>query len=292
MREKIKALLGVVAFYLLFTYLQPYALPPHIRIESPAFFQYLDSLTGYPILMSRIQSFLFCLVIYIFFTIVLERQNWKAAFFLQESPYGLLKGGAFAIICTTCALLIYHAIGLIDLKSPVVSYCGAVSIVFAWLVGQIFNAPKEEFIFRGYMLDRLARNFNVHLAISGSSTIFGLVHISEFGLPGVFDAAVGGIILGYMFVYYRNIWVPVGFHALYDALANPLQAGSFFALQPTASLAWLGAYADQAPMICSAMINTVLLIAFFVWKRLWLLPKYFEGDAHADAPRLRDGGAS
>jgi len=76
-------------------------------------------------------------------------------------------------------------------------------------------AIGEELLFRGVML-RLFKDIftNVHIAVFVSAVIFSLFHLQFFGfLPRVFL----GMILGYLFVYTRNLWVPIVFHFVNNA---------------------------------------------------------------------------
>lgn len=73
----------------------------------------------------------------------------------------------------------------------------------------------EEFLFRGIIL-RLFKDIfkNVHLAVFMSALIFSLFHLQFFGfLPRLFL----GMILGYLFVYTKNLWVPIAFHFVNNA---------------------------------------------------------------------------
>jgi len=73
----------------------------------------------------------------------------------------------------------------------------------------------EEFLFRGIIL-RLFKEIvkNVHLAVFISAFIFSLFHLQFFGfLPRL----LLGMILGYLFVYTKNLWVPIAFHFVNNA---------------------------------------------------------------------------
>lgn len=76
-------------------------------------------------------------------------------------------------------------------------------------------AIGEEFLFRGVVLRLFNEIFaNVHLAIFVSAVIFSLFHLQFFGfLPRV----LLGMILGYLFICTRNLWVPIAFHFVNNA---------------------------------------------------------------------------
>ncbi len=81
----------------------------------------------------------------------------------------------------------------------------------------------EEFIYRGLMVDRLARIFGggkrgFILAAGASGIPFGLIHF-EWGIGGMFTTAVMGGVLGYMYLATkRNLWPLIAAHATLDLI--------------------------------------------------------------------------
>lgn len=81
----------------------------------------------------------------------------------------------------------------------------------------IIPAVGEEFIFRG-ALQRIFHQWTgrVHVAVIISAILFSAMHMQFYGfLPRL----LLGIMLGYMFVMSRNIWVPVFAHFFNNAAA-------------------------------------------------------------------------
>jgi len=84
------------------------------------------------------------------------------------------------------------------------------ALLFNIFMIAIIPAIGEEFIFRGIVL-RVIRQWSgsLHVAVWISAILFSAIHIQFFGfLPRV----LLGLVLGYMFVWSRNIWVPVFAH--------------------------------------------------------------------------------
>lgn len=90
----------------------------------------------------------------------------------------------------------------------------------------LFNAPAEEFLFRGILQERLSEVFDVKNSIVISSVVFAVVHVpgylyivspTEMIYPMVmiFSASV---ILGIGYWYTKNIVVVIGAHGLYNAV--------------------------------------------------------------------------
>ncbi len=81
----------------------------------------------------------------------------------------------------------------------------------------ILPAIGEELLFRGALIKLFKSWFhNVHIAIIITAIIFSAIHIQFFGF---FPRLVLGIILGYLFVYSRNLWVPITAHLVNNATA-------------------------------------------------------------------------
>ncbi|MFK5855491.1 MAG: CPBP family intramembrane metalloprotease [Bacteroidota bacterium] len=76
-------------------------------------------------------------------------------------------------------------------------------------------AIGEELMFRGVLI-KLFNSFvnNIHIAVLLSALIFSAIHLQFFGfMPRV----LLGLILGYLFVFTGNIWVPIFAHFINNA---------------------------------------------------------------------------
>lgn len=78
----------------------------------------------------------------------------------------------------------------------------------------------EEFFFRGYMMSRLALFFkNRHAIVIVSAVLFMAVHLSYKNLGEVIFTLLFGLVFGYHYQKYRNIWVLVVVHCIVDLFA-------------------------------------------------------------------------
>ena len=82
--------------------------------------------------------------------------------------------------------------------------------VFGMLVFGLIPAIGEEIVFRGLLQRNFMRVFrNVHVAIWVTAFIFGAIHMQFYGfLPRM----LLGAILGYLYAWSGNIWVPIAGH--------------------------------------------------------------------------------
>ncbi|MFP9190484.1 CPBP family intramembrane glutamic endopeptidase [Natronosalvus vescus] len=94
----------------------------------------------------------------------------------------------------------------------------------------LFNAPAEEFLFRGVIQKRLYASFTKLHAVLVTSAIFALVHLPAYGLvPGgesvppsaiAFSITIvfgGSVIFGYLYAITDNLFVPIAAHAGFNA---------------------------------------------------------------------------
>ena len=76
-------------------------------------------------------------------------------------------------------------------------------------------AVSEEMFFRGALQQLIQEKFpNGHIAVWITALIFSLVHFQFYGfLPRL----LLGALLGYLFLYTRNLWAPILFHFMNNA---------------------------------------------------------------------------
>lgn len=75
-------------------------------------------------------------------------------------------------------------------------------------------AIGEELLFRGIVQQYLEKGCkNHHLAIWGTAFIFSFIH---FQFQGFLPRVLLGGLLGYLFVWSRNLWVPIIAHFIYN----------------------------------------------------------------------------
>jgi len=95
--------------------------------------------------------------------------------------------------------------GLLIMDSPM-------ELVFNLLVIAVMPAVAEEMIFRGIIQDSLEKMIsNPHVAILVASIIFSAIHMQ---FEGFLPRMVLGMVLGYLFYWTRNLWVPIFAHAV------------------------------------------------------------------------------
>lgn len=89
------------------------------------------------------------------------------------------------------------------------------SLILNLIVVAGFAAISEELFFRGALQQFIQEKFkNGHVSVWLTALVFSLVHFQFYGfLPRL----ILGTILGYLFLYTKNLWAPILFHFLNNA---------------------------------------------------------------------------
>jgi len=88
-------------------------------------------------------------------------------------------------------------------------------LLFNLLTIAVLPAIGEELLFRGIIQTNLEKGFKKpHLAIWLTALIFSFIH---FQFQGFIPRVLLGALLGYLFLWSRNLWVPIIAHLIYNA---------------------------------------------------------------------------
>ena len=94
------------------------------------------------------------------------------------------------------------------------------------LIGTVLISAAfgEEVFFRGYLFERLgallgASRAALFATVLVTSGLFALAHYQDQGLPGVEQASMTGLVLGGIYAWRKEIWLPMIVHAAYDLAA-------------------------------------------------------------------------
>ncbi|MEN9612476.1 MAG: hypothetical protein RLZZ628_3290 [Bacteroidota bacterium] len=135
--------------------------------------------------------------------------------------------------------------GLLDVHTPL-------QMIFTVFLVAIIPGIGEEMLFRGTVQQQFTRMIkNHHIAIWLSAAFFSAIH---FQFEGFLARMILGALLGYLFYWTNNLWIPVIIHFL----NNGLQVIAMFAMKikPTD----LDKYKDIGVSWHTALISLILCI--------------------------------
>ena len=103
------------------------------------------------------------------------------------------------------------------LIKQMISVDGTFELILLFLAIAVIPGIAEEFIFRGIFQNILMKiSYKPHLAIWVVAFLFSAMH---FSLVGFLPRFLMGALLGYVYFYSQNIWIPIFIHATNNALS-------------------------------------------------------------------------
>lgn len=131
--------------------------------------------------------------------------------FARGIKKGLIWSACFALGAAAVAAILliagYDPVKILNISLP--AKTGRILLFF--LAGGIIGPVAEELFFRGVIFAAL-RPWGAVAAVSGSSVIFLLAHLSNGGIA--VTQAVGGLVFAFAYEMEKNIIVPVVIHVL------------------------------------------------------------------------------
>lgn len=204
---------------------------------------------------------------------ILYKRDWIKNLFLSVSPLTKNWGLGILILLVSAPLVQYSYFlnqliplpqymldqeeAAKELLSSVMTYSASYEIIFNFLLIAVLPGIGEELIFRGILQKNLEwATKNPHVAVWLSAIIFSTIH---FQFAGFIPRILLGAILGYMFYYTQNLWVPIIAHIF----NNGVQVlADFFFKEEISSLDIENV--ESVPWY-AGLISLVLVIALIVY---------------------------
>lgn len=89
---------------------------------------------------------------------------------------------------------------------------------FGFILFFIVQSFSEEIIFRSFLIPMIQNRIGTLAALIISSLLFFVVHLGNPNASwmGMINLICGGLLMGLLFLKYKNIWMPTGFHASWN----------------------------------------------------------------------------
>ena len=172
-------------------------------------------------LLITLFSFVFISLLVFFRVKVIEKRSLSSIGFnknnwLKKYSLGFLIGLAMMSII----VLILFPFGYITVEKNPIQPVGisAIASVLVILFGWIIQGATEEIVTRGWLLNILSTKYNIGVGLLISSTLFGLMHLTN---PNVNYIAVINIILvglfyGLYVIKTNDLWAVCGMHSAWN----------------------------------------------------------------------------
>ena len=232
------------------------------------------------ILYYELFSFVFILLLFIFWVKVIEKNSLSSLGFVKRNwlkylAWGillsLLQMGVIALVYQVCG------IGTFELNElslePILFILGLFPF---WLL----QGGTEEVATRGWLLTRIAARTNLPLAIVISSSLFGILHMGNAGVTflSVLNIVLDGVLAGLLLVYTDSIWLVVAQHGTWNYVQGNLLGfqvsgtgadASIFSFTMGSGPDWLtgGAFGAEGSIITTLVLLLSVVIVYRLGER-------------------------
>lgn len=232
------------------------------------------------ILYYELFSFVFILILFIFWVKVIEKNSLSSLGFVKRNwlkylAWGillsLLQMGVIALVYQVCG------IGTFELNElslePILFILGLFPF---WLL----QGGTEEVATRGWLLTRIAARTNLPLAIVISSSLFGILHLGNAGVTylSVLNIILDGVLAGLLFIYTDSIWLVVAQHGTWNYVQGNLLGfqvsgtgadASIFSFTMGSGPDWLtgGEFGAEGSIITTLVLLVSVVIVYLLGER-------------------------
>ncbi|MDU1974958.1 MAG: CPBP family intramembrane glutamic endopeptidase [Streptococcus parasanguinis] len=232
------------------------------------------------ILYYELFSFVFILLLFIFWVKVIEKNSLSSLGFVKKNWLKYLGWGILISLFQMGVIaLVYQlgGIGSFELNElslePILFILGLFPF---WLL----QGGTEEVATRGWLLTRIAARTNLPLAIVISSSLFGILHMGNAGVTflSVLNIILDGVLAGLLFIYTDSIWLVVAQHGTWNYVQGNLLGfqvsgtgadASIFSFTMGSGPDWLtgGTFGAEGSIITTLVLLVSLVIVYRLGER-------------------------
>lgn len=232
------------------------------------------------ILYYELFSFVFILLLFIFWVKVIEKNSLSTLGFVKKNWLKYLGWGILiSLLQMGVIALVYQVggIGTFELNElslePILFILGLFPF---WLL----QGGTEEVATRGWLLTRIAARTNLPLAIGISSSLFGILHLGNAGVTflSVLNIILDGVLAALLFIYTDSIWLVVAQHGTWNYVQGNLLGfqvsgtgadASIFSFTMGDGPDWLtgGAFGAEGSIITTLVLLVSLVIVYRLGER-------------------------
>lgn len=141
------------------------------------------------------------------------------------TKHGIIKqfsvGFIWSALLLTLGFVILYALDMMSITSVNM----VPNLFFGFLLLFFIQSSFEEIAIRSFLLPTLSHRFNIWIGLIISSIVFAALHYNNQNASflSIFNIFVAGLLLGIIYLRYKQIWAPIGLHMGWNFLQ-----GSFF----------------------------------------------------------------
>ena len=232
------------------------------------------------ILYYELFSFVFILLLFIFWVKVIEKNSLSTLGFVKKNWLKYLGWGILiSLLQMGVIALVYQVggIGTFELNElslePILFILGLFPF---WLL----QGGTEEVATRGWLLTRIAARTNLPLAIGISSSLFGILHLGNSGVTftSLLNIVLDGVLAGLLLIYTDSIWLVVAQHGTWNYVQGNLLGfqvsgtgadASIFSFSMGSGPDWLtgGEFGAEGSIITTLVLLVSVVIVYRLGER-------------------------
>ncbi len=232
------------------------------------------------ILYYELFSFVFILLLFIFWVKVIEKNSLSTLGFVKRNCLKYLGWGILLSLLQMGMIALVYQVG--GIGTFVLNELSLEPILFIlglfpfWLL----QGGTEEVATRGWLLTRIAARTNLPLAIGISSSLFGILHLGNAGVTflSVLNIILDGVLAGLLFIYTDSIWLVVAQHGTWNYVQGNLLGfqvsgtganASIFSFTMGSGPDWLtgGEFGAEGSIITTLVLLLSVVIVYRIGER-------------------------
>ena len=170
------------------------------------------------ILYYELFSFVFILLLFIFWVKVIEKNSLSTLGFVKKNWLKYLGWGILLSLLQMGVIALVYQVGGIGTFELNELSLEPILFILGLLPFWLLQGGTEEVATRGWLLTRIAARTNLPFAIAISSSLFGILHMGNAGVTflSVLNIILDGVLAGLLFIYTDSIWLVVAQHGTWN----------------------------------------------------------------------------
>ena len=232
------------------------------------------------ILYYELFSFVFILLLFIFWVKVIEKNSLSTLGFVKKNWLKYLGWGILLSLLQMGVIALVYQVGGIGTFELNELSLEPILFILGLLPFWLLQGGTEEVATRGWLLTRIAARTNLPLAIVISSSLFGILHMGNAGVTflSVLNIILDGVLAALLFIYTDSIWLVVAQHGTWNYVQGNLLGfqvsgtgadASIFSFTMGDGPDWLtgGAFGAEGSIITTLVLLVSLVIVYLLGER-------------------------
>ena len=232
------------------------------------------------ILYYELFSFVFILLLFIFWVKVIEKNSLSTLGFVKKNWLKYLGWGILLSLLQMGVIALVYQVGGIGTFELNELSLEPILFILGLLPFWLLQGGTEEVATRGWLLTRIAARTNLPLAIGISSSLFGILHLGNAGVTflSVLNIILDGVLAALLLIYTDSIWLVVAQHGTWNYVQGNLLGfqvsgtgadASIFSFTMGDGPVWLtgGAFGAEGSIITTLVLLVSLVVVYCLGER-------------------------